>query len=79
MMDTDTSTETTVPSRRARWRRWRSTNGLAYKKLGVLMGVAFVLFFVVQPQESAGYIRDALTDVGNTAAKLADFVKALVA
>jgi hypothetical protein len=51
-----------------------------YKKLGILLGVAFVIFFVVQqPEDSAGLVRDALGGIGHAADKLAVFVKSLVA
>lgn len=43
-----------------------------YKKVGVFLGIAYVLFFLVsQPTETAGLVRDALTGV-------ADQVRALV-
>jgi len=50
-----------------------------YKKLGILLGVAFVLFFVIQqPADSAGLVKDALGGIGHAADKLAIFVKSLV-
>lgn len=50
------------------------------KKLGIVAGVLFVIFFVMQqPTESAGLVRDALGGVGHLADKLAVFVKSLVA
>lgn len=52
---------------------------MKYKKLAILIGVAFVLFFVVQqPQDSAGLVKDALGGIGHAADKLAVFVKSLV-
>lgn len=51
-----------------------------YKKLGILLGVAFVIFFVVQqPEDSAGLVRDALGGIGHAADRLGVFVKSLVA
>jgi hypothetical protein len=50
-----------------------------YKKLGIILGIAFVIFFVVQqPEDSAGLVRDALGGIGHAADKLAVFVKSLV-
>lgn len=50
-----------------------------YKKIGVFLGIAFVLYFLVsQPTESAGLVRDALGGVGDAASKLAEFVRQLV-
>lgn len=50
-----------------------------YKKAGILLGVAFVAYYlIIQPAESAALIRSALGGVGDTAAKLADFVRKLV-
>jgi hypothetical protein len=51
-----------------------------YKKLGILLGVAFVIFFIVnQPTASAGMVKDALGGIGHAADKLALFVKSLFA
>jgi len=50
-----------------------------YKKMGIFLGIAFVLYFLVQqPAESAGLVRDALGGVGDAASKLAEFVRQLV-
>jgi hypothetical protein len=50
-----------------------------YKKIGIFLGIAFVLYFLVQqPEESAGLVRDALGGVGDAAGKLAEFVRSLV-
>jgi len=50
-----------------------------YKKLGIILGVAFVIFFVVnQPENSAGMVKDALGGIGHAADRLAVFVKSLV-
>ena len=47
-----------------------------YKKMGIFLGIAFVLYFLVQqPAESAGLVRDALGGVGDAASKLAEFVR----
>jgi hypothetical protein len=51
-----------------------------YKKLGIFLGAAFVLFYVIsQPTDSAGLVRSALGGIGDAADKLAIFVKSLVA
>jgi len=50
-----------------------------YKKIGILLGVAFVLFFLInQPDESAGLVKDALGGIGHAANRLALFIKSLV-
>ena len=52
---------------------------MKYKKQLILLGVAFVIFFLVQqPTESAGLVKDALGGLGNAADKLALFVKSLI-
>ena len=51
---------------------------MKWKKLGIIAGVAFVIFFLVsQPGTSAGMIKDSLSGVGHIADKLALFVKSL--
>lgn len=50
-----------------------------YKKIGIFLGVAFVLVFLVsQPEESAGLVRDSLDGVRDAAIKLATFLNSLV-
>ena len=49
-----------------------------YKKLGIILGIAFVVFFLVnQPSEAAGLIKNSIAGVGHIADKLALFVKHL--
>ena len=48
------------------------------KTLGIVAGVAFALFFVItQPQGSADLVLSILTILGNMAAAVVEFVRAL--
>jgi hypothetical protein len=48
------------------------------KKLGIIAGVAFALFFVIsQPQGSADLVLSILTILGNAAAAVVQFIQAL--
>jgi hypothetical protein len=48
------------------------------KKLGIIAGVAFALFFVISnPQGSADLVLSILTILGNAAASVVQFIQAL--
>jgi hypothetical protein len=48
------------------------------KKLGIVAGVVFALFFVIsQPQASANLVLNILTILGNAAAAVVQFIQAL--
>lgn len=47
--------------------------------MGIFLGVVFFAYYLTfQPNEAADILRSALGGVGDTAAKLADFVRTLV-
>ncbi|MDD7917395.1 MULTISPECIES: hypothetical protein [Actinomycetospora] len=48
------------------------------KKIGIIVGVAFALFFVIsQPQNSADLVLNILTILGDAAASVVAFIQAL--
>lgn len=48
------------------------------KKIGIIVGVAFALFFVIsQPQGSADLVLNILTILGDAAAAVVEFIRAL--
>lgn len=48
------------------------------KKIGIIAGVAFALFFVIsQPQGSADLVLSILTILGDAAASVVEFIRAL--
>lgn len=48
------------------------------KKLGIIVGVAFALFFVIsQPQASADLVLSILTILGDMASSVVQFIRAL--
>ncbi|MDD7937790.1 hypothetical protein PHK61_05065 [Actinomycetospora lutea] len=48
------------------------------KKIGIIVGVAFALFFVIsQPQASADLVLSILTILGDAAASVVEFIRAL--
>lgn len=50
-----------------------------YKKMGIFLGCAFAAYYLIaEPNETSALVRSALTEVGDAAAALADFVRRLV-
>lgn len=50
-----------------------------YKRIGIFLGVAFVLFFLAsQPTETHELLKQTIGGVGDVAQKLAEFVRRLV-
>ena len=48
------------------------------RKIGIFVGVAFLLFFVIsQPQGSADLVLSILTILGDAAASVVEFIRAL--